>query len=100
MSLAPSPNGRDHRGRFSKGWKGGPGNPLGGQVARLRSALVEAVTEDDITAIAQKLVEMAKAGDVAAIREVLNRTLGKPTEADLLDRLEAIEAQLVEGGVG
>ena len=97
---APSPNGhsdRDARGRFAPGNAGGPGNPLGGKVARLRSALVEAVTEDDMAAIARKLIDMAKGGDVTAIRELLTRTLGKPIEADLIERLERVEAMLGEG---
>lgn len=94
---APSPNGglssadRDSRGRFTPGNAGGPGNPLGGKVARLRAALIEAVSEDDIRAIAHGLIEQAKDGDIAAAKELLNRTLGKPTEHDLIERLEALE---------
>ena len=40
-------------------------------------AMLEAVTEDDVRAVITKLVELAKGGDLAAIREVLNRTVGK-----------------------
>jgi hypothetical protein len=99
MKAAPSPNGlqdRDARGRFAPGNAGGPGNPLGGQVARLRAALIEAVTEDDMAAIARKLIEMAKGGDVTAIRELLTRVLGRPLETDLIERMERIEARLAE----
>jgi hypothetical protein len=40
----------------------------------------------------RKLVKLALAGDVAAAREVLQRTLGPAVELDLLERLEALEA--------
>jgi len=40
--------------------------------------LYAAVTDDDMTAIVAKLVAMAKEGNLAAIREVLDRTTGKP----------------------
>ena len=88
----PSPNGRDGRGRFAPGWRGGPGNPHAKRVGELRSALLAAVTPEDMATIVGKLVELAKAGDVRAIREVMDRTLGKPIEADLIERLEQLEA--------
>jgi 5-hydroxyisourate hydrolase-like protein (transthyretin family) len=40
--------------------------------------MLDAVTAEDIRAVVAKLIEQAKAGDLAAIREVLDRTLGKP----------------------
>ena len=98
MTNAPSPNGRDGRGRFVPGWKGGPGNPHAAQVARLRAEMLDAVTPDDMRAIVSRLVELAKGGDVRAIKEVLDRTLGRPQEPDFIERLEAIEAALAVGG--
>lgn len=102
MSGPQSPGtGRDGRGRFAPGNPGGPGNPHASQVGALRAALLAAVTPEDLTAIVGKLVELAKGGDVRAIREVLDRTLGRPIEADLLERLahlEALAAQLRERG--
>ena len=98
---APSPNGGNGRnalGRFAAGNPGGPGNPLGPQVARLRSALLRAVTEEDMRALIAKLLELAKGGNVQAIKEVLDRCLGKPQEADLIERLEQLEERLVAGG--
>ncbi len=91
----PSPNGRDGRGRFAPGNPGGPGNPAGGQAERLRHALVNAVTENDMADIAASLVSRAKAGEVQAVRELLNRVLGRPTDADTLARLERLEASVV-----
>ena len=46
-------------GKFAAGNPGGPGNPHGGQVARLRAAMLEAVSEDDMRAVVLKLVELA-----------------------------------------
>ena len=76
-TAAPSPNGRTPRGQFAKGNEGGPGNPYAKRVAALRSALLESVTEADIRAVARALVKRAKEGDVPAVRELLDRLLGK-----------------------
>ncbi len=64
-------------GKFAAGNPGGPGKPHGGQVARLRAAMLEAVTSEDMRAVTRKLVEMALEGDLKAIDLLLNRTLGK-----------------------
>ncbi len=95
----PSPNGangRDASGRFAKGNPGGPGNPFARHVGQLRSALLEAVTAEDMRVVASKLVELAKSGDVRAIKELLDRVLGRPQEADLIERIEALEQALIE----
>jgi len=87
-------NGRDEHGRFTAGNAGGPGNPHAAQVGRLRSALLNAVTEDDIREVAAALVGKAKKGDVVAARVLFDRVLGKPIEADLIARIEALEEQV------
>ena len=69
-----SPFTRDH---------GAPGNPHAKRVAWLREALLEAVSEDDLRAIARTLVKKAKGGDLPAIKELLNRVIGKsPDDAE------------------
>ena|SRR5688572_8527666 len=81
---SPSPNGengRDGNGRFTRGNAGGPGNPFAKRVAHLRSLLMEHVTDADVRAIVSALVARAKKGDIAAAREVLDRTIGKSTNA-------------------
>jgi len=93
---APTFDGRDASGRFAPGNRGGPGNPHAKKVAKLRSALFETVTEDDMKAVAAKLVEMARAGELPAIRELLERTLGRPVEADFLERLDELEKHLTQ----
>ena len=87
-------DGRDSSGRFARGNKGGPGNPFARKVGQLRSALLETVTEDDMRAVAAKLVQMARGGNLPAIRELLERMLGKPIEADFMERLEELEKHL------
>lgn len=85
---------RAPNGRFLPGHAGGPGNPHAGQVARLRSAMLAAVSEDDIRAIVRQLVDKARTGDVRAAQEVLTRCLGKAEAIDLVDRLDALEEVL------
>ena len=93
----PTPNednGRDGRGRFAPGNRGGPGNPHAAQVSRLRSALLDAITPDDMRAIISALIEKAKAGDVHAASVLFERVLGKPLEIDIIERIEQLESAL------
>lgn len=97
MRIQPSPigpNGRDDRGRFTHGNPGGPGHPLAGAVSKLRAALIGAVSVDDMKAITRGLVDRAKGGDVEALRVLLPYLLGRPIEADLLERIETLEQRL------
>jgi len=76
---------RDGGGRFATGNAGGPGRPPG-TVAAWRAAMAESVTRDDIRAVALVLVQQAKAGAPWAIRELLDRCLGRPMQAvELVD---------------
>ena len=94
--IEPSPpfadGARDTGGRFKPGNPGGPGNPLAARVARLRAALLDAVSPDDVRAVVEALVAEAKRGSVPAARELLQRALGAPEALDLAERLEALEA--------
>ena len=97
MNDAPSPNGlngRDDHGRFAAGNAGGPGNPNAKQVASLRAAMLSAVSVEEMSSIITKLIELARSGDVRAIKEVLDRTVGKPVESDFMERLDTLEAEL------
>ncbi len=98
MSIRPSPNGRngarDGRGRFAKGNPGGPGNPFARRVARIKSLIVDAVSDDDLRAVVAMLVERAKGGDVAAAREILNRLVGRPAAATDPEQRELEERRL------
>ena len=95
MKKTPSTNrdngGRSKNGRFGKGNAGGPGNPFAAKVAKLRSALLDSVTQTDFKAIVKGLVTRAKNGDVVAAKVLFERTLGKPIEPDLIERIERLE---------
>lgn len=86
MSKQPSLNG--NKGRFPKGNPGGPGNPHARAVHRLRSALLKAITPDDVKKMVAVLIRKAKKGDVIAIKELLDRTVGRPSATDTRELVE------------
>ena len=97
MSLNPpgatQPNsGRDSQGRFTKGNRGGPGNPHARRHAALRQRLLARLTAQELDAILGALVRLARGGDVDAAGLLLRYALGKPTEPRDPDRLDAGEA--------
>lgn len=78
--MQPSPtgdNGRDTTGRFRLGNKLAKGNPFARRVQKIRAALLSRLTVDDAKEIADVLIREAKAGDLMAIRELLDRCIGK-----------------------
>jgi hypothetical protein len=94
MTTLPSThgaNGQDQRGRFAPGNKLGRGNPMAGRAARIRAVLLRKLTPAAVGEIAEKLIAQAKAGDLAAVKELFDRTIGRPSNSDLLQRLEALE---------
>src|SRR5688572_3343993 len=91
------PNGvRDSTGRFAKGNRGGPGNPYAAHVNRLRIALFNAISEDDLRAVVAALLVAAKKADVAAAKELFMRTLGPPVDPVLEERMAALEERVKE----
>jgi len=84
---------RDSKGHFTKGNKEGKGNPHSKQVNTFRSALLEAVREKDIKDIVKTLLEQTLGGNMAACKILLDRLLGPPVQADILERLERLEAE-------
>lgn len=82
---------RDGKGRFTKGNKEGRGNPFAAKVNRLRSALLQEVSEENIRSILKSLVKQAEQGNLAAAKIVLDRVFGPPIPVDLIERLEALE---------
>ena len=85
---------RDESGRFTKGNKGGPGNPYARQVAAMRSTLLAAITEDDLREVATALLSRAKAGDTSAAKLLFSYVVGRPDAPVNPDRLEIEEAKL------
>jgi hypothetical protein len=63
---------------------------------RLRVELLRAVSPADVRAVVVALVASARGGDAAAARLLFDRLLGPPIEADVLARLEQIEAEVAE----
>ena len=101
MELAPiqmSENGRTSGGKFGLGNRVAVGHSSHGK--RLRSAVLSAITTDDVSAIIKKLVESAKAGDFKAEKLLLD-FIGKPKAGDgadyrapvVLDTTKTLEEQ-------
>lgn len=76
--LAKGHNGRDDKGRFVKGWKGGPGNPQANKVAKIRAAVLRATSDKQVERIIRKLGKLAEAGEPWAVKEYLKYVVGKP----------------------
>jgi hypothetical protein len=88
-----NPEGREANGQFARNNKGGPGNPFARTVAELRSRLLQRLKPEDIDAIADKLIELAKSGDVQATKLLFQYTLGKPVEQPHPDRIDRDEQE-------
>jgi hypothetical protein len=50
----------------------------------------------DLREVVAALLAQAKAGDVASIKELLQRLLGPPVELDFAERLEELERTIAE----
>ena len=85
MICDPSTSGRRPDGTFAEGNKIGKGNPLAGQIAKLRAALIRAIDARDVAEIMRGVIERAKSGDLAAAKLVLSYCAGEP--AKLIDDL-------------
>src|ERR1700712_2980483 len=85
---------RRNSGQFAPGNRGGPGNPFARQVAELRQAILDRLTVESASEIADALIAKAKTGDVAAARLLFQYGLGKPSKAVEPDRVEIEEHQL------
>src|SRR2546430_17166894 len=72
---------RDSSGRFAAGNRGGPGNPFARRTAAARKAIADAVTPEQLAAIAAAMVKKALEGDGAAAKLVFRYAAGKPAQA-------------------
>jgi hypothetical protein len=82
---------RTSDGKFAKGNRGGPGNPFTRRVAQLRCLLMAKMTDEALSDIADKLLELARKGDLAAIKLALQYAVGLPQRAADPDGLDADE---------
>lgn len=69
-------NGRDGKGQFAAGNKGGPGNPQLKRQFEFKRAMLNAITPEDLTGIIRSMVAAAQRGDVQAAKLILDRLLG------------------------
>ena len=95
----PSPhegNGRDEHGKFSYGNKCARGNPLAGRAMQLRAELLAVLTPEAIHQVAERLLERALKGNLKAIAETLDRSIGKASQMEVIERVELLEARLAE----
>src|SRR4029453_10244993 len=75
-------NGRDEQGRFVRGNRGGPGNPMAARIFSFRQACMDAISPAELQRVLRKLLAMARRGDVSAARVLLERVLGRPALGD------------------
>jgi hypothetical protein len=83
----------DAKGRFTFGNKGGPGNPHARQTAKLHSAALRVINEQEMEDIFKEMAKLAKEGNVHAARFVAEYTIGKPMAAVNPDRIDYDEWQ-------
>ena len=79
MIEAPS-SGRDQRGRFAAGNPGGKGGSRR-RVLEFRQAAEEAIAPEHVAALLRKTLRMALEGNLSAIKVLLDRTIGRASEA-------------------
>lgn len=93
----PAPKGeRTATGKFAKGNRCGLGNPFARRLGALRSAFLNAVTDEDVAAVARKLAQLAAAGDVQAAALFMCYAVGKPQPAVNPDRLDLDEFSIAD----
>jgi len=64
-------------GRFVKGNKLGHGNPLTGQMQEFRELFLKSVSKPKFKKVVKKLMDKALKGDVACIKLLIERVMGK-----------------------
>jgi hypothetical protein len=72
---------RNADGTFREGHKFGKGNPLTKRLYDMRVRLYARVSDDDFNDIVDNLVSLAKQGDVAAAKLLIEHLCGKPVQA-------------------
>jgi hypothetical protein len=103
--MAVQSEGRDSRGRFTRGNKGGPGNPFMRKTAAMRREVAEAFEDGELRPLMRKLLEQALEGDTSAARLeyalgglAAHREPGKRTHDALLPVPKGVDAwKQVEG---
>ena len=81
---------RDDKGRFTPGNPGGPGRTKG-RGYELQRAAQEAVEPEHIQAMMRKALRLGLEGNLSAMRFVMERTVGRAPEAQVIAESIAIE---------
>jgi hypothetical protein len=83
-------------GRFAKGNKAAVGRRArhAEHVGKLRTAMLAAMTPESVLRIMATLEAEAENGNIVAIKEYLDRAVGKPLPLDVVERLEQLEKLL------
>jgi hypothetical protein len=63
----------------------------------LQESLMAAITPEDMQEVILMLVERARGGSIAAAKELLDRTLGKPTQEIIVEQQEQRSPDEVRG---
>src|SRR5262245_43310308 len=84
----------DHRGHFTVGNPGGPGNPLAREMAYWRQRMRESVTPTLFDHVFSSLFALAIRGNLAAIKYFHECVCGRPERGVAAERLEAHELLL------
>jgi hypothetical protein len=84
----PRTEGRAANGTYVQGCKPGPGNPYAKRCAALKAQLLT-VAETRLPKVIGALFDKAESGDTAAIEIVLKHTLGRPSPAIDVDRVNS-----------
>ncbi len=87
---SPVPAGNLQDGKFKKGQSGNPAGRKKGQRNRVTLA-VEALLGTDAEAITRKAIELAKDGDITAIRLCMDRIAPTPKDSPIMVDLPAID---------
>jgi hypothetical protein len=81
---------RDDKGRFTQGNPGGPGRTKG-RGYELQRAAQEAVTPEHIAAMIRKALRLGLEGNLPAMRFVMERTVGRAPEAQVIAEPIAVD---------
>jgi hypothetical protein len=87
--------GRGADGRFTKGWKGGSGNPHARKVASLRMQFLEAISPELMRRFVHDVARLAGRGSIEHAQLFLRYALGDPLPPVDPDTLDAHELLLL-----
>lgn len=90
----PKPPTHQTNGKFAKGNRLGKGNPHAKKVGDHRAALMRAATPEDTMAIIAVLIDKAKLGEPWAVKEYLDRVLGKAKQSLALEGQQVLKTYL------